>query len=53
MDLLVLISLERYEEEANGRDRQYTHTVAVARVTKVGDLEYFKGRSNYLNKPRW
>lgn len=52
MDLIVLIKLERYQEEEDGRDRKYTHTVAVAQVTKVGDMEYFKGRSNHLNKPR-
>ena len=52
-DLLLLINLQRYVEEPNGRTGQYTHTVAVARIRQGGDLEYFKGRINHVHKPRW
>jgi hypothetical protein len=52
-DLLLLITLQRYEKGARFRDSRYTHTVAVVRVKKTLDVEYYKGRINYLHKPRY
>ncbi len=52
-DLLILINLERYEKEAYRRDSRWIHTVAVVRVTKVLNIEYFKGRINYLHRTRY
>lgn len=52
-DLLLLINLERYERESYGRDSTWTHTVGVVRITKALDLEYFKGRTDYLHKSRY
>ncbi len=52
-DLLILINLERYEKETYRGDSKYTHTVAVARITKTLDIEYFKGRVNHLYKERF
>jgi hypothetical protein len=48
-DLLILIKLHRYEKESYRRDSRLTHTVAVVRVTQALNLEYFKGRINYLH----
>jgi hypothetical protein len=52
-DLLILINLQRYEKESYRRDSTWTHTVAVVRVTKTLNLEYFKGRINYLHRTRY
>jgi hypothetical protein len=52
-DLLLLITLRRYEKGSRFRDSKYTHTVAVVRVKKTLDVEYYKGRINYLHKPRY
>ena len=50
-DLLLLIKLERYKKESFRGNGKFTHTVAVVQITKTLDLEYFKGRINYLQKP--
>ena len=52
-DLLLLINLQRYEKQSYNRDSTWTHTVAVVRVTKALNLEYFKGRVNYLHRTRY
>lgn len=52
-DLLVLISLSRYEKKGYQGDSKYTHTVAGLRITRTLDIEYFKGRINHLYKPRY
>ena len=52
-DLLVLITLQRYEKTSYRSDSRFSHTVGVARITKDFDLEYFKGRINHLHKTRW
>ena len=52
-NLIVLINLERYEEEPYRSDNRYSHTVAVVRVTKALNLEYFKGRINHVHETRW
>ncbi len=52
-ELLILIKLERYEKESHRTDSKFTHTVAVVRVAKDLDLEYYKGRINYVYKSRF
>jgi hypothetical protein len=52
-DLLLLVTLQRYEKGLRFRDSRYTHTVAVVRVKKTLDVEYYKGRINSLHKPRY
>ncbi|MCY4381872.1 MAG: ATP-binding protein [Nitrospinae bacterium] len=51
-ELLILIKLQRHEKEYRGQGK-WTHSVAVARISKTLELEFFKGRSNYLYKPRY
>jgi len=51
-DLLLLISLRRYEKEGHSADSKFTHTVAVVRISKALDLDYFKGRVNHVYTPR-
>jgi hypothetical protein len=51
-ELLLLINLQRYEKEYRG-DSKWTHTIAVVRISKTLDLEYFKGRINHLHKSRY
>lgn len=49
-DLLLLIKLQRYEKGLYHRDSKWTHSVAVALITKTLNLEYVRGRVNYLHK---
>lgn len=51
-DLLVLIKLQRYEKQYQG-DSTYTHSVAVVRIDKSLDIEYFRGRIDHLDKLRY
>ncbi len=51
-NLLLLISLQRYEKEGYRSGSKLTHTVAAVRISKTLDVEYFKGRINYLPKSR-
>ena len=51
-ELLILIKLQRHEKEYRGQGK-WTHTAAVARVSKTFELEFFKGRINYLHKFRY
>ena len=52
-DLLMLVALQRYEKGYRPHSEgKYTHTVAAIRVTKSLDVKYYKGRINYLYKPR-
>jgi hypothetical protein len=48
-DLLLLITLQRYEKRSGSRDSRYTHTVAVIRVKKTLGVEYYAGCINYLH----
>ena len=48
-ELLILIKLQRHEKEYR-RQGKWTHTVAVARISKTLELDFFKGRINYLHK---
>jgi hypothetical protein len=52
-DLLLLIKLQRYEKGLGSEDSKFTHTVAVVRVKKTLEVEYYKGRANYLYKFRY
>lgn len=52
-DLLVLIKLERYEKEFSPPRGKFTHTVAVARITKECRLRYFEGEENQVLKTQW
>ena len=50
-DLLLLIKLERYEEQFRGPSK-WTHTIGVVRIDKALKRQYFKGRVNHLNVSR-
>jgi hypothetical protein len=52
-NLLILINLQRYEEKNYRGDGHYTHSVAVARINRSLEVEYFKGRVNHLHKSHW
>jgi len=53
LDLLILVDLQRYERDYGPHsDGKFTHTIAVIRVTKSLDIEYYKGRINHLHRPR-
>ena len=47
--LLVLINLERYEQQFQGESR-YTHSVGVASISDSLDVSYFKGQVNHPHK---
>jgi hypothetical protein len=49
-DLILLINLQRYEKGLSYEQSKYTHTVAVARITKTLEIEYYKGHINHLYK---
>ena len=52
-DLLLLINLQRNEKESYRSKTKYTHTVAVVRITKMCDLDYFEGRINHTHVMQW
>ena len=52
VDLLLLIKLQRYEKQFR-RDNRYTHSVAAVRINKSLDVEYLRGKTNYLHKMRY
>jgi hypothetical protein len=49
-DLLLLVRLEKYDQGFRHESGKYTHTLAVARITKGLHLEYYKGRINHVYK---
>lgn len=51
-DLLLLVKLERSEREYR-EPTKWAHTVAVIRVSKTLDVEYFKGRVNHPHRFRY
>ena len=51
-DLLVLINLQRYEKHYQDSGT-CTNSVAVARIDKLLDVEYFKGHIDYTHKLRY
>ncbi len=52
-DLLLLISLQRYEGRSHGSRSRFTHTIAVVQVAASLDFEYFRGRVNHVHKSRF
>jgi len=53
MELLLLFDLQRYEKETYRSSGQFSHTIAVVRIDRSLNVEYFKGRVNYPNKSEW
>lgn len=49
-DLLILIRLEDRERGGRGGSFSYSHTVAVAQITKDLKVRYFQGATNALHK---
>jgi hypothetical protein len=52
-DLLVLIKLQRYDTASYRGPSTWTHTVAVVRITKALNFEYYRGRINHLFRSRY
>ena len=52
-DLLVLVKLQRYQEGIDSRDSRFSHTVAVVRIKKTLDFEFYKGAVNKLHQTRY
>jgi hypothetical protein len=49
-DLLLLIRLERYQGGTSYSASTFTHTVAVVCIKETLEVEYYKGRVNYLHQ---
>ena len=52
-DLLVLVKLRRYEKGVGSSDSRFSHTVAVVRIKKTLDFEFYKGAVNKLHQTRY
>jgi len=52
-DLLVLIKLQRYEKGIGSWESRFSHTVAVARIMKTLDFEFYKGAVNKIHQTRY
>ncbi|HEV7672655.1 MAG TPA: hypothetical protein VGS22_29395 [Thermoanaerobaculia bacterium] len=52
-DLLILVKLERYESKTFQESAQFSHSIAVVRVTKALEFEYFPGRVNHVFKSQF
>jgi hypothetical protein len=52
-DLLLLISLERYESKSYQERSKFFHTIAAVRVTRTLHFEYFPGRINHVYESRF
>jgi len=52
-DLLVLVKLQRYEEGIANRDSSFSHTIAVVRIKKNLNFEFYKGAVNRLHQTRY
>lgn len=50
-DLLLLFKLERYEKKSRRDSGRFSHSISVVRIDKALNVEYFRGRVNYPNKP--
>lgn len=48
-DLLVLVKLQRYEKGMGITDSKFSHTIAVVRIKKDLDFEFYKGAVNKLH----
>ena len=53
VDLLVLVKLRRYEKGVGSSDSRFSHTVAVVRIKKTLDFEFYKGAVNKLHQTRY
>jgi hypothetical protein len=52
-ELLLLFNLQRYEKETYRSSGQFWHSIGVVRIDKSLNVDYFKGRVNYLHKSKW
>lgn len=52
-NLLVLVKLQRYEKGISSRDSRFSHTVAVIRIKKTLDFEFYKGAVNKIQQTRY
>ena len=52
-ELLLLLVLERYEKKTYRSSGRFLHSIGVVRIDKTLNMEYFKGRVNYLHKSKW
>jgi hypothetical protein len=52
-DLLVLVKLQRYEKGIGSKDSRFFHTVAVVRIKKNLEFEFYKGAVNKLHQTRF
>ncbi|MDZ7832803.1 MAG: NACHT domain-containing protein [Desulfobacterales bacterium] len=52
-ELLLLFDLQRYEKETYRSSGWFSHSIGVVRIDKSLNVEYFKGRVNYLHKSEW
>jgi NACHT domain-containing protein len=52
-ELLLLFDLERYENETYRSGGRFSYSIAVVRIDKILNVEYFKGRVNYRHKTQW
>jgi hypothetical protein len=51
-DLLVLVKLRRYEKGIGITDSTFSHTIAVVRIKKTLEFEFYKGAVNKLHQTR-
>lgn len=49
-ELLLLFDLQRYEKETHRSSGRFSHSIGVVRIDQSLNVEYFKGRVNYLHK---
>jgi hypothetical protein len=52
-ELLLLIKLQRYEARTNSMDSKFSHTIAVVRIKKNLDYEFYRGAVNKLHQSRY
>lgn len=52
-ELLLLFDLQRYEKETYRSSGRFSNSIGVVRIDKSLNVEYFKGRVNYLHKSEW
>jgi hypothetical protein len=52
-DLLVLVKLRRYEKGIGSRDSRFSHTIALVRIKKNLEFEFYKGAVNKLHQMRF
>lgn len=50
--LILVVSIQRYEQSIR-RESKFTHSVGFVRISDTLDVDYFRGRINYLHKSRF